>query len=68
MAHTLRESIIGSPEKVRRGMAAFSEKTGVDELMVTGQIYDHRARLRSFEIVAQVELDRPAAARPKTKL
>jgi len=68
VAHTLRESIIGSPEKVRRGMAAFSEKTGVDELMVTGQIYDHRARLRSFEIVAQVALDRPAAARPKTKL
>ena len=51
----LREAIIGSPEKVRRGLAAFIKKTDVDEVMVTGQIFDHTARLRSFEIVAQIE-------------
>jgi luciferase family oxidoreductase group 1 len=52
--HALSESIVGSPEKVQSGIAAFIKKTNVDELMVTGQIYDHAARLRSFEIVANV--------------
>jgi luciferase family oxidoreductase group 1 len=46
-------SVVGSPERVRRGLAAFSERTGADELMVTAQIYDHAARLRSFEITAE---------------
>ncbi|MEP6673331.1 MAG: LLM class flavin-dependent oxidoreductase [Chthoniobacter sp.] len=54
--HAQRESIVGSPEKVQRRLAAFIEKTGVDELMVTGQIFDHAARLRSFEIVAEVAM------------
>ena len=54
--HALRESIIGSPEKVQRGLGTFIEKTGVDELMVAGQIYDHAARLRSFEIVAEAAI------------
>jgi luciferase family oxidoreductase group 1 len=52
--HALRESIVGSPEKVQSGIAAFIKKTHVDELMVTGQIFDHAARLRSFEIVANL--------------
>jgi len=54
----LRESVVGSPQTVKSGIAAFIERTGVDELMVTGQIYDHAARLRSFEIVAQVATSR----------
>jgi luciferase family oxidoreductase group 1 len=58
VAHALRESVIGSPEKVQAGIAAFINKTGVDELMVTGHIFDHAARLRSFEIVAQVAMNR----------
>ena len=45
-------SAIGSPETVRRELRAFVERTGADELMVTGQIFDHAARLRSFEIAA----------------
>lgn len=51
--HALTYAVIGSPETVRRGLADFIQLTGADELMVTGQIYDHRARLRSFEIVAE---------------
>jgi luciferase family oxidoreductase group 1 len=47
-------SIVGSPDTVRRGLAAFVARTGADELMVTGQIYDHAARLRSFELVAEL--------------
>jgi len=45
-------SAIGSPERVREQVAAFVARTGADELMVTSQIYDHQARLRSFEILA----------------
>jgi len=47
-------SIVGAPETVRRGLLGFADETGADELMVTAQIFDHAARLRSFEIVAEV--------------
>jgi luciferase family oxidoreductase group 1 len=50
----LSRAVVGSPEKVRRGLEAFARRTGADEIMVTAQIYDHRARLRSFELTAQV--------------
>jgi luciferase family oxidoreductase group 1 len=49
-----REAIAGSPETVRAGIAAFLARTQVDELMVTAAIFEHAARVRSFEIVAQV--------------
>jgi luciferase family oxidoreductase group 1 len=52
--HVLRYSVVGSPETVRRGLEAFIELTRADELMVTAQVFDHAARLRSFEIVAEV--------------
>lgn len=47
-------SVVGSPETVRRGIDAFVEQTGADELMVASAIYDHKARLRSYEILAEV--------------
>jgi luciferase family oxidoreductase group 1 len=53
LAQSLRWAIAGSPETVERGLAAFTAHTGADELMVTAQIFDHQARLRSFEITAQ---------------
>jgi hypothetical protein len=34
-------------------MLAFVERTGADELMIAGQIFDHSARLRSYEIAMQ---------------
>jgi hypothetical protein len=37
---------------VREGIKAFVERTGADELMVTGSIWDHAKRKRSFEIAA----------------
>jgi luciferase family oxidoreductase group 1 len=52
--HALSCSVVGSPETVRRGLAAFIAETGADEIMVTGQIFDHAARLRSFEIAAEI--------------
>jgi luciferase family oxidoreductase group 1 len=45
---------IGSPSTVREGLRSFIERTGADELMITSQMFDHRARLRSYEIAAQV--------------
>jgi luciferase family oxidoreductase group 1 len=45
---------IGSPATVREGLKAFIARTGADELMITSQMFDHRARLRSYEIAAQV--------------
>ena len=46
-------SVVGSPETVRRGVDAFIRRTGADELMVTAQIFDHEARKRSFQILAE---------------
>ena len=46
-------AVIGSPETVRRGLQEFAARTGADELIVTAQIFDHQARLRSFEITAE---------------
>jgi luciferase family oxidoreductase group 1 len=51
--HALRYAVVGSPDVVRRGLETFAADTGVDELMITSQIHDHAARLRSYEIVAQ---------------
>jgi luciferase family oxidoreductase group 1 len=45
-------SMVGSGETVAAGMAAFTERMQPDELIVTSHIYDHAARLRSYEIVA----------------
>ncbi len=47
-------SAVGSPETVRRGLEAFASRTRADELMVVSHIYDHAARLRSFEITAEI--------------
>ena len=47
-------SAIGSPETVARDLRAFIDRTGADELMITSQIFDHAARLRSYEITAEI--------------
>ncbi|HVM84575.1 MAG TPA: LLM class flavin-dependent oxidoreductase [Candidatus Binatia bacterium] len=62
--HSLRYAVVGAPDTVRRGIAEFLAMTKVDELMVTAQIYDHAARLRSLEITAAT---RDALAKPTRK-
>jgi luciferase family oxidoreductase group 1 len=52
VAQRIERAVIGSPDTVRRGLKDFIARTGADELMITGQIFDHNARLRSFEIAA----------------
>jgi luciferase family oxidoreductase group 1 len=54
IAEMLACSAVGSAETVRRGLESFVEATEADELMVTSQIFDHAARMRSYEILAGV--------------
>ena len=54
LADVLSCSAIGSPETVRSALSEFIKRTKPDELMITSQIFDHTARVHSFEIAAQV--------------
>ena len=54
LSQTLSCAIVGSRETVRRGLEAFIARTGADELMVTSQVFDHEARKRSYQILAEV--------------
>jgi luciferase family oxidoreductase group 1 len=60
--HALSCAVVGSPQAVRAGVGAFIRRTGADEIMVTAQIFDHRARKRSFGILAEVRGDLAKAA------
>ncbi len=51
--HTLQVSVVGSLKTIKKGIRHWLDATGADEVIVTGQIFDHQARLRSFEIAAQ---------------
>ena len=60
----LSASAIGSPEKARRQLDEFVDRTKPDELMVTAQVYDHAARLHSYELLWQaVSQPSPALAK-----
>jgi luciferase family oxidoreductase group 1 len=45
---------IGSSDTVRNSIKDFIGQTGADELMITSMIFDHAARLRSYEITAEI--------------
>ncbi len=49
----LARSVIGSVDTVRAGLQAFVAETGVDELMIVSDVYEHPARLRSIELIAE---------------
>jgi luciferase family oxidoreductase group 1 len=49
-------SFVGSPATVARELDAFAQATRADEIMVAAAIYDHGARLRSYELLAEVAL------------
>jgi luciferase family oxidoreductase group 1 len=46
-------SFYGSPSTIKEKLATLIQATGADELMVAAAIWDHRARVRSFELLAQ---------------
>ncbi|MEO7166816.1 MAG: LLM class flavin-dependent oxidoreductase [Chthoniobacterales bacterium] len=65
-----RFSAVGSPETVRGRLETLLAETGADEIIATAQIYDHAARLRSFELAAGVlgrlvRQDEPATAQSR---
>lgn len=61
VAQSLACSVVGSPDTIRRGLQAIVNKTGANELIFSGQIFDHQARLRSFEIASEAaQLVEPA--------
>jgi len=47
-------SVIGDHSTVKAGLERFLDETQADELMINGIFYDHQARLRSYEIVADI--------------
>jgi len=47
-------SFVGSPDTVRTALGRFIQNTGADELMVASAIFDHGARLRSYELLANL--------------
>lgn len=53
LADVLSCSAIGSPDKVHREIKAFAARTAADEIIVASMIFDHTARLRSYQIAAQ---------------
>jgi luciferase family oxidoreductase group 1 len=54
LEHTLSCAVVGAPDTVRRRLVDLLARTGADELIATSMIYDHAARLRSYELLAQV--------------
>ncbi|WP_084418202.1 LLM class flavin-dependent oxidoreductase [Henriciella litoralis] len=57
--HTMLETIlscsaVGSPQTVETKLKSFLEKTGADEMILSANIYDEKARHRSYEIAAEV--------------
>jgi len=45
--------VLGDPESVRSQIAALAAEAGVQEVMISTNIYSHEERLRSYELVAQ---------------
>jgi luciferase family oxidoreductase group 1 len=54
LAQSLVYSFVGGVATVAQGIRGFLARTGADELIISGHIHEHRARLRSFELAAQV--------------
>ena len=52
--HALAFSAVGSPDTVRQRLEMFVDVTQADELIVTAQIFEHAARLHSYDLVHRV--------------
>jgi luciferase family oxidoreductase group 1 len=63
--HKMLNSVVGSGETVRSGVAAFMEKTGADEIITTVRIFDPAAGLRSLEILADARRQLASAEIPE---
>ena len=55
--HMLRYAVVGAPDSARAKLEEFIALTKADELMLTAQVYDHRARLHSYGLAAALRTD-----------
>jgi luciferase family oxidoreductase group 1 len=65
VASRFHAAIVGGPATVRRKLQDFLEQTQADEIMIQCEPYDHQARLRSFEITAEI-MKNPSAVPAST--
>ncbi|RFU60567.1 LLM class flavin-dependent oxidoreductase [Peribacillus glennii] len=54
LQNQLGTSIVGSPQTVKQKLEKFIKDSNYDEIMAIAQVYDHNARLRSYEILADI--------------
>ena len=50
----LKYSFVGGPSTVKKGLESFLNRTQADEIMAVSHIFDHVARLRSFELLSSI--------------
>src|SRR5690606_18776644 len=51
-------TFVGDPDKIRSDVQDFVDQSGVNELVVASQIYDHRARLYSYQLLAEAGIQK----------
>jgi alkanesulfonate monooxygenase SsuD/methylene tetrahydromethanopterin reductase-like flavin-dependent oxidoreductase (luciferase family) len=56
----------GTPQRVHQQLAAFASALDLDELIAVTIVHDHRARLQSYELLAQVAATHENVARLAT--
>ena len=54
LEHILQGSAVGSPDTVKQGVDRFIDRTGADELIISGSIFDQAAREKSYTIAASI--------------
>jgi|SRR5579883_594552 luciferase family oxidoreductase group 1 len=64
-----RRAIIGSPATVRKGIEHLAALYGADEVMILTNTFEHEARRRSYELIAEAfELDGHRSAQPSDRI
>jgi luciferase family oxidoreductase group 1 len=58
----LTYAFVGARDRVRDGLRRFINLTKADEVMIASAIFDHDARLRSYEIVGELQAEFAEAA------
>lgn len=53
IAHNRERLFVGTPDAVKARLEKLAEATGADEIMITGMIFDHDARKRSYALLAK---------------
>jgi len=54
LSESLSVAIVGAPATIRQKLEEFIGRTSADELIIVAQIFDHAARLRSYELTAAI--------------